>query len=61
MNIEKIFNTVMDFVSSAVTSNSMKQNMEKNYRQGKISDEDYDNYLNTIEAGERWKEMRNNE
>ena len=39
----------------------MKQNMEKNYRQGKISDEDYDNYLNTIEAGERWKEMRNNE
>ena len=61
MNIEKIFNTVMDSVSSAVTSNSMNQNMEKNYRQGKISDEDYDNYLNTIEAGERWKEMRNNE
>ena len=61
MNIEKIFNTVMDSVSSAVTSNSMKQNMEKNYRQGKISDEDYDNYLNTIEAGERWKEMRKNE
>lgn len=61
MNIDKIFDTVMDFVSSAVTSNSTKQNMEKNYMQGKISDEDYDKYLNAIEAGERWKEMRNNE